>query len=126
MAGAPDEDIRVVGQGATDPVAVADRDHSDPGVGRGLPPAPVAGAGAGREALDVGDVRAQGQRRPQPLLGGVALEGVEAVDRDAAASHLEVRSALAENGGAVGSVDEYLRVLLLDRGGEVRETIELL
>ncbi len=126
-AAAADEHLGVVGEGAADAVAVAERDHPDPGVDRRLPPAPVAGAGAGREALDVGDVGAQRERRPQALLGRIALEGIEAVDGDAAAGHVVVGAAVAQDGGAVGGVDERRSgYSALTAVGDLVEAVELL
>ncbi len=126
MAAAAYEDVGVVGEGAADAVAVAKRDHPDPGVHRRRPLAPVAGAGAGGEPLDVGDVRVQRERRPQALLGRVVLKGVEPVDGHPAPRHPVVGAFGAEDGGAVGSVDEDLGMLGFDRGGDLVETVELL
>ena len=75
-------------------VAVADRDRAQPRVALGDEAPPVAGALPRLAALDLGQVGAQLQRGLQPLLGRVALERVEAVDRDAAADHVQARGRL--------------------------------
>src|SRR5665811_1749993 len=81
-------------------MCIRDRQHSDPGRPRRTPGLAVAGALAGLEILHGGDVGAQRERRSEAALGGIALERVEAVDGDAAAGHVEVGAALAEDRGA--------------------------
>ena len=103
-AAAVDQHVGVVGQRAADAVAVPDRQRAEPRLALGHEPAPVAGALAGPRALDLGDVADQLQRRLEPVVGGVAVERVHAVDGDPAAHQVEPRGRLAQRGGRVGGV----------------------
>ena len=118
--------LAVVREAAANAVPVADRQHPDPGVGRSEPAPAVAGARPGRKALGVGHVGAQLERRLQPAGEGIGVEGVEPVDRDPAASHVEMRGGLPQRGGAVGGVHQQTRVLAAHPFGEAGEPLELL
>ena len=60
------------------------------------------------------------------MVARVAAERVEAVDRDAAAHHVEVGRGVAERGGAVRRVDRDPGVALLRGLGDRAEALELL
>ena len=69
----------------------------------------VAGALPRRDRLDLGDVGVQLERGLEAVVGRVALERVEAVDRDAGAHEVEVRRRVAQRRGAVGGVQQRAR-----------------
>ena len=103
-AAAVDEHVGVVGEPAPDAVAVADRDGAEPRLALGHEAAAVAGALPRPRALDLGDVADQLERGLEPVVGGVAVERVHAVDGDAAAHHVEAGGRLAQRRGRVGGV----------------------
>ena len=93
----------------------------------GDPGAPVAGALAGVEALDVGDVAAQRHRRLQAVARrGSAPERVHAVDRDPAADHVEVATRGRAASRRCWRRGASARVRSLGARGELREALELL
>src|SRR6202012_4102527 len=123
VAAAADEHVALGTQRAAHPVPAAAPAAADPGGPARAPAATVAGALPGREALPRGDVGAQRERRLETARARVALERVQAVDRDAAAGHVEVGALRAEDGGAVGGVDDDAGELGADRGGDRPEAV---
>ena len=122
----PTSSVGVVGQRAAHAVAVPDR-HG--GEHRLLPrheATPVAGALAGRAGLDLGDVAGELQRGLEVARGGILLERVEAVDRDARAHEVEVAVDVAQQRGGVRGVQDQARVALAQRGSPCGEALELL
>src|ERR671923_135834 len=126
MATPAQEHVGVVGQRPPDAVAVADRDRGQRGRLGGHEAAPVSGALARGRRLDGGDVGPQVERGLEPLLGGVALERVQAVDGHAAAHEVEVGGGLAQGGRRVGGVHDGARMAALYLSGEGREGGQLL
>jgi hypothetical protein len=91
MATAAEEHVGVVRQRTTPAVAVADREHAHERVLFGDEASPVADALALRAQLHLGDVGLELERRLQSACRRVLAERVHAVDRDAAAHHVELR-----------------------------------
>ncbi len=69
---------------------------------------PVAHALARAQRLDRRQVRRERHHGAQVVVGGIALEGRAAVERDAAADHVEGRPRLAQGRRRVGGVDDGL------------------
>src|SRR5919197_4314406 len=97
-AAALHEHVAIVRERPAPAVAVADRQYPHPGRRARPPGAAVARAVARLEALHCSDPGVEREGRLEVPFGGVSLEGVEAVDRDPAANHVEVRGGVAEGG----------------------------
>src|SRR5205814_10039367 len=104
---------------------MADRPHAEVRVALGDEAAPVARALAGRAGLDLGDVGAQLERRLEAPRRRVLAEGVEAVDRDAAAHEIEMGPRLAQHGRAVGGVGDQPAVAALLSARPACEALQL-
>ena len=121
-----DQGVGVVGQRPAPAVAVADRQHAERRVALGDEPPSIAGALPRDAGLDVGHPAAQLECRLEGPRRRVGVEGIQPIDGDAAAHHVEVGGGVAQRGGAVGRVHEHPGMALLDLADPFAEAPQLL
>jgi hypothetical protein len=111
------------GQVAPETVRVADGNEADPRRSLGDEAAPVAGALARLQELDLREVALPPKHGLEIVVGGIRHEWRQTVDRDPAACGVEPGFRQAQRGGAVGDVTLERAAVGLH---ELRETRRLL
>ncbi|MPM77940.1 hypothetical protein SDC9_124950 [bioreactor metagenome] len=119
------EHVRLAGEAALVPVAVANRDGANQHVAGGHELEAVAHAFAGGDRLDVRNVRVPAHHGTQVIAFNRVSGGVAAVHRDAAAHHVKLRIGQMQRSRAVACVQNRLEAVFPRNGDVAAEAIRL-